>query len=133
MNKYRILILGASYGSLLGIKLALAEHDVDLVCLPQEVELINKEGAIVRLPIRDKDKVVELRSTDCPGNLRALGPGDVDISTYDLIALAMQEPQYGAEEIAKLLKEIGLSKKPCMSIMNMPLSLIHISEPTRPY
>lgn len=120
MNKYRILILGASYGSLLGIKLALAEHDVDLVCLPQEVELINKEGAIVRLPIRDKDKVIELRSTDCPGNLRALGPGDADISTYDLIALAMQEPQYGAEEIAELLKEIGLSKKPCMSIMNMP-------------
>ena len=48
MKKYRILILGASYGSLLGIKLALAGHDVDLVCLPQEVELINKEGAIVR-------------------------------------------------------------------------------------
>ena len=120
MKKYRILILGASYGSLLGIKLALAEHDVDLVCLPQEMDLINKEGAIVRLPIRDKDKVIELRSTDCPGNLSALGPGDVDISTYDLIALAMQEPQYGADEIAELLKEIGLSKKPCMSIMNMP-------------
>mgnify|MGYP003303848135 CR=1 FL=1 len=32
----------------------------------------------------------------------------------------MQEPQYGADEIAELLKEIGLSKKPCMSIMNMP-------------
>ena len=30
MNKYRILILGASYGSLLGIKLALADHDIDL-------------------------------------------------------------------------------------------------------
>jgi len=120
MKKYRILILGASYGSLLGIKLALAEHDVDLVCLPQEVELINKEGAIVRLPIREKDKVIELRSSDCPGSLNALGPSDVDISTYDLIALAMQEPQYGADEIAELLKEIGLSKKPCMSIMNMP-------------
>mgnify|MGYP006233521369 FL=1 len=93
MKKYRILILGASYGSLLGIKLALAEHDVDLLCLPQEIEVINKEGAIVRLPIRDKDKVIELRSSDVPGNLCALGPSDVDISTYDLIALAMQEPQ----------------------------------------
>tara|TARA_B100000900_G_C20578862_1_gene716579 strand:- start:615 stop:1676 length:1062 start_codon:yes stop_codon:yes gene_type:complete len=120
MNKYRILVLGASYGSLLGIKLALAEHDVDLVCLPEEVELINKEGAIVRLPIRDKDKVIELRSKECTGSLSAIGPSNVDISSYDLIALAMQEPQYGADEIATLLKEIGLSKKPCMSIMNMP-------------
>ena len=120
MKKYRILVLGASYGSLLGIKLALAKHDVDLVCLPQEVELINKEGAIIRLPIRDKNKVIELRSKDCSGNLSALGPSDVDISSYDLIALAMQEPQYGADDIAPLLKEIGLSKKPCMSIMNMP-------------
>lgn len=31
---YKILILGASYGSLLGVKLALAGHTVKLVCLP---------------------------------------------------------------------------------------------------
>lgn len=30
-----ILILGASYGSLLGTKLLLAGHDVTLVCLPE--------------------------------------------------------------------------------------------------
>ncbi len=29
---YKILILGASYGSLLGTKLAAAGHDVTLVC-----------------------------------------------------------------------------------------------------
>jgi hypothetical protein len=119
-KKYEILILGASYGSLLGIKLALAGHNVDLVCLPEEVELINQEGAVVRLPIRDKNAVVELRSKDCDGILSALGPNDVDLKKYDLIALAMQEPQYGSDEIAKLLKDIGQSKLPCMSIMNMP-------------
>ena len=37
----RVLILGASYGSLLGMKLALAGHDVTLVCLPAEADLIN--------------------------------------------------------------------------------------------
>ena len=33
----------------LGVKLALAGHSVKLVCLPQEAELINAKGAIVRL------------------------------------------------------------------------------------
>jgi len=36
-SKYKILIMGASYGSLLGTKLALAGHAVHLICLPAEV------------------------------------------------------------------------------------------------
>ena len=32
---YKILILGASYGSLLGTKLLMAGHDVTLVCRAQ--------------------------------------------------------------------------------------------------
>jgi ketopantoate reductase len=47
----KILIMGASYGSLLATKLALAGHTARLVCLPAEAELINKEGARVRLPV----------------------------------------------------------------------------------
>src|SRR5262249_52719872 len=35
---YNILIMGASYGSLLGTKLALAGHTVSLVCLPDEAD-----------------------------------------------------------------------------------------------
>jgi ketopantoate reductase len=49
---YKILIMGASYGSLLGTKLALAGHYVTLICLPVEVEAFNKDGAIVRMPIK---------------------------------------------------------------------------------
>ena len=45
-KQYSIIILGASYGSLLGIKLAMAGHKVDLVCLPDEVKTINENGAI---------------------------------------------------------------------------------------
>ena len=51
-DKRNVMILGASYGSLLGAKLALAGHDVHLVCLPDEAKLINAEGAVVRLPVR---------------------------------------------------------------------------------
>ena len=39
---YRIVILGASYGSLLGTKLSLAGHEVTLVCLSAEVEAIKR-------------------------------------------------------------------------------------------
>ena len=52
---YSVLILGASYGSLLAIKLLMAGHKVKLVCLPAEVELINAEGIRVRMPIRGRE------------------------------------------------------------------------------
>jgi hypothetical protein len=117
---YKILILGASYGSLLGAKATLAGHTVKLVCLPEEVALINAEGARVRMPARGVDGLVELNTQEMPGNLSAAGPGDVNPGDYDLIALAMQEPQYGAPEVKDLLSRIAASGKPCMSIMNMP-------------
>jgi len=44
---FNILIFGASYGSLLASKLALAGHNATLVCLPAEVELINSLGTRV--------------------------------------------------------------------------------------
>lgn len=41
-RKFKILILGASYGSLLATKLVMAGHHVTLVCLPHEADLINR-------------------------------------------------------------------------------------------
>ena len=87
---YKILILGASYGSLLGTKLALAGHTVKLVCLPAEADLINNEGAIVRLPVKGREGLVEINSRKAPGKLSAGGTAGVDPSAYDLVALAMQ-------------------------------------------
>jgi len=43
--KHDVLMLGASYGSLLAAKLMLAGDTVKLVCLPAEAELINREGS----------------------------------------------------------------------------------------
>ena len=91
---YKVLTLGASYRYLLASKLLLAGHAVNFVCLPAEAELINSEGTRVRLPVRSIDRVVETDSREAPGHLSADGPAAVDPGEYDLVALAMQEPQY---------------------------------------
>ena len=49
-----ILILGASYGSLLATKLLMAGHNVTLVCRRQTAELINRDGTEVRIKLRDE-------------------------------------------------------------------------------
>ncbi len=115
-----VLVLGASYGSLLGIKLGLAGHRAHLVCLPAEAELIEREGAIVRMPVKGRDGLVEVNSKALPGELTAGGPQGVDPRKYDLVALAMQEPQYRSSGVRELLGAVARSKVPCMSIMNMP-------------
>ena len=119
-KKYRILIMGASYGSLLGAKLLLAGHAVRLVCLPAEADLINSEGFRVRLPIKGSNELIEIDSRRLPGKVSASGATGVDPSDYDLVALAMQEPQYASPGVRALLHAIATAKVPCMSIMNMP-------------
>jgi len=115
-----ILILGASYGSLLSTKMLMAGHNVSLACLPKEADLINKSGSEVRLKLRDEAEHRSIHSTDLPGTLDAVTPTQVDLSRYDLVGLAMQEPQYSAPEVADLLKKIAGTGLPCLSIMNMP-------------
>ena len=115
-----ILIMGASYGSLLGTKLALAGHNVTLVCLPAEADLINAEGAIVRTPVKGREGLVEINSKTLPGKLSAAGTAGIKPVGYDLVALAMQEPQYRSPGVRELLDAVAKSKVPCMSIMNMP-------------
>ncbi len=117
---YNILILGASYGSLLATKLLFGGHRVMLVCLPEEADLINSEGTRVRLPVKGREGLVEIDSRKLPGKLAADIPTAVDPAEYDLVALAMQEPQYRSPGVRELLDKVALAKVPCMSIMNMP-------------
>ncbi len=119
-QKRNTLILGASYGSLLATKMALAGHSACMVCLPEEVALINAEGIRVRLPVRGWEAPVEIDSRNLPGTLSACGPEEADPGDYDLVALAMQEPQYRAPGVRELLARVAASGTPCMSIMNMP-------------
>ncbi|MEO7393048.1 MAG: hypothetical protein ABIU58_12795 [Ramlibacter sp.] len=119
-TKYKILILGASYGSLLGAKLLMAGHTVKLVCLPAESELINAEGIRIRMPVKNHDGLLELDSQRMAGALSAGGPESVNPADYDLVGLAMQEPQYRSPGVRELLEAVARAKVPCMSIMNMP-------------
>jgi len=120
MANLNILILGASYGSLLATKILLAGHDVTLVCTASTADLINQTGTRVRFPIRGQADTVEVDSRQLPGWLRAATPDNVNPGDFDLTCLAMQEPQYGAPGVRDLMIRIAAHRVPCLSIMNMP-------------
>ena len=70
---YKIMIMGASYGSLLASKVLFGGHSVHLICLPAEAELINSEGFRVRMPIRGRKDPIEIDSRKLPGKVSAGG------------------------------------------------------------
>ncbi len=112
--------MGASYGSLLAMKLQLAGHSAMLACLPHEADAINSSGTRVRIPVKGREGLLEVDSRKLPGRLAADVPANIKPSDYDLVALAMQEPQYGSPGARELLAAVAKSGVPCMSIMNMP-------------
>jgi len=117
---HNVLIFGASYGSLLATKLLAAGHNAKLICVPAEAELINKEGTRVRLPVKGREGLLEVDSRKLPGKLSADVPSAIKLAGYDLVVLAMQEPQYRSSGVRELLDAVAKAKLPCMSIMNMP-------------
>jgi len=117
---YKIMIMGASYGSLLASKVLFGGHSVHLICLPAEADLINSEGFRVRMPIRGRKDPIEIDSRKLPGKVTAGGVDSANPADYDLIGLAMQEPQYRSPGVRELLDKVAKSRVPCMSIMNMP-------------
>lgn len=117
-----ILVLGASYGLAAGMRAAIAGHNVDFVCLPDDAKLINAGRFAVRVKARTtSDQMLELGAADCRRAPNALAATDVQTGHYDLALLAMQEPQYAADELTRLVQGLMASKVPCISIMNMPL------------
>jgi hypothetical protein len=124
--KYNILILGASYGALLAIKCLAAGHNVTVTCRTDTAALINAEGIRVRLPIKGRpdlgtNGLIEVDSRQLKGQLQASTPEQVgDLKAFDLVVLAMQEPQYGQSGIRELMMRVAASGLPSMPIMNMP-------------
>src|SRR5207248_8860961 len=117
---YNVLIMGAAYGSLLASKMLFGGHKIHHVCLSAEADLINAEGFRVRLPVRGRKELVELDSRKLPGKVTAGGTAGINPKDYDLVGLAMQEPQYRSPGVRELLDAVARSRVPCMSIMNMP-------------
>jgi hypothetical protein len=93
---------------------------VHLICLPAEADPINAEGFRVRMPVRGREGLVEIDSRKLPGKVSAGGTDGVNPADYDLVGLAMQEPQFGSPGVRELLDKVAKAKVPCMSIMNMP-------------
>jgi len=120
MVERSVLILGASYGSLLGTKLLLAGHRVTLVCTRSTADLINREGTVVRFPIKDRPSLLDVASQALPGSLSARAPDEVEAGQFDLIVLGMQEAQYGSAGVRELMGRMAIARKPCLAIMNMP-------------
>ena len=117
---YNVLILGASYGSLFSTKLLLAGHSVTLVCTPPTAELINREGTLVRFPIRGRDTLVEIYSDTLAGQLSASIPEGVEPTEFDLVVLGMQESQYSSAGVREMMARIAAARLPSLAIMNMP-------------
>jgi hypothetical protein len=120
MTARRILVFGASYGALMGMKLALAGHRATLVCRTRTADLINAQGIVVRTPVKGHEGLLEVRSQDLPGRVDATTTDAAQPGDYDLVVLAMQEPQYAAPGVRELLDAAARSRVPCLSIMNMP-------------
>jgi hypothetical protein len=117
---YDVLVLGASYGSLVATKLLIAGHRASMVCTRPTADLINREGTIVRFPIKGRESPLDIASKNLPGTLTAVTPEDVDPAGFDLIVLGMQEAQYAARGVRELTGRVAQSRKPCLAIMNMP-------------
>jgi hypothetical protein len=115
----KVLVFGASYGSLFATKAAAAGHDATLVCQRATAELINREGTRVLFPVKAAEPL-EVASPSLPGSVRATTPANADAAEYDLVVLAMQEPQYGAAGVRELLDRVARAGVPCLSLMNMP-------------
>ncbi len=120
MANSNVLILGASYGSLFGTKLLMAGHRVALVCTQATAELINREGTVVRFPIKGRAALLDVASRQLPGQLAATTPDEADPAAFDLVVLAMQEAQLGAPGVRELLGRVARARVPCLAIMNMP-------------
>lgn len=118
--KSNVLILGASYGSLFGTKLLLAGYRVTLVCTRPTAELINRQGTVVRFPIKGRKALLDIASKQLPGSLVATTPDEVDPGKFDLVVLGMQEGQYGSPGVRELMARAARSGVPCLAIMNMP-------------
>jgi hypothetical protein len=115
-----VLVLGASYGSLFATKVLMAGHDATLVCTRPTADVINREGTIVRMPIKGRQTPLDIASSALSGKLSATTPAEVHPAKFDLVVLGMQEAQYAASGVRELMADVARSGKPCLAIMNMP-------------
>lgn len=123
-NSIRVLVLGASYALLPGIKLSLAGHCVTFVGREDEIAAMKKAPLALHIPLprSHEQSVLQAQTADRsePGAPALCTPGQADPSDYDFAILAMQEPHFVAPDVARLMRKIADAGTPCLSIMNLP-------------
>ena len=120
-TSYRILVLGASYGLLFAVRAALGGHHVTVVCRDAEAKKINANGPFIHTMARKSGAPILVSRDTADLDLVAVTPDKVDPTRFDLIVLAMQEPQFTAPDIRSLAFRIAASGQPVVSIMNIAL------------
>ena len=98
MPAYNILIMGASYGSLLASKLLFGGHKVHLVCLPAEAD-DQRRGFRVRLR-QGPQNTFEIDSRKLPARL---APRHGDVTPKTTIRGLPAGPQYRSPCVRELL------------------------------
>ena len=120
----RVLVLGAAYGMLPGVKLSLAGHAVTLVGREEEIAAMAASGLSLTLPMRKEAAPCVLRVpvAECAsaGHVALTTPEAAAADQHDFVILAMQEPQFAAPEVAGLMQRLVAAGLPCLSIMNLP-------------
>ena len=124
----RVLILGASYGMLPGVKLSLAGHRVTLVGRADEIAAMARDGLSLTMPLRRNAGPLQAGSllqaavadVAAPGAVALVTPENANPQANDFVILAMQEPQFAAPEVGALIDRIVAAGLPCLSIMNLP-------------
>src|SRR5260221_14551751 len=101
---YKILLMGASYGSLLASKILFGGHSVHLVCLPAEADLINAEGFRVRLSVRGRKDQIEIDSRKLPGKVSAGGTAARNPEEHHLLGPPLHERQHRSPRVRQRLR-----------------------------
>ena len=115
----RVLIMGASYGLLPAMRLALGGHRIELIGREAELAAMASAPLTLDLPARRNGSALRLSQT-AGETITLASPQQASPEQADLAILAMQEPQYADPAVAALLARLGAAGRPCLSIMNLP-------------
>lgn len=119
-----VLVLGASYGILPAVKLALAGHAVTIVGREEEIAAMACGPVRIELAMRRTGRPIvldaPLAARPTPGSLTLRTPDNAAPEQADFVLLAMQEPHFAAPEVAALVARIAAARVPCLSLMNLP-------------
>lgn len=120
----RVLVLGAAYGLLPAVRMALAGHCVSVMCRAEEQDSLARTGATVSFMRRDgrPGQVLAIAAGLGPsmtlGKLGLVG-SDADPSVFDIVFSALGEPQVPAPEIKALFSRIAAARKPLVALSNL--------------